>query len=193
MNVTQKSSGHLECRDCGLGTNWCQHIQEVCEAGADAALIWKQQTDITTGEIRVQPALDRIQIPYVPTQQQYVRVQFEDENLGNWKMFYIGRDGQDHSFIGFVSPGEGRAVMRTMVHAWFWPRIDTKAECKAAGHSFVAQQTWERDIKSGSNSARHLAQRFSIHATDLCLVCAGIASTDDADLIPDVGGGRRWR
>ena len=169
MNVSQSSNGHLECRDCGMGTRWCEHIQEVCESGADSALIWVDKTDLNSGEIVTEPKHDRIEIPYVPTQEVFARVQIEDENLGNWKMYYIGREGKDHSFIGFVSPGEGRAVMRGMVHAWFLPRIDESAECKSSSHSFVAQQAWERDLKSGANAQRHLAQRWFIHTTGMCL------------------------
>lgn len=192
MNVTQTSNGHLECRDCGLGTNWCEHIREFCEEGHDADLIWIERTDVRTGEIKTEPVTPKIEVPYVPTQSQWARVLIDDENLGNWKLYFVGHGDETRDFIGFVSPGEGRSVMRGMVHAWFWPKIDPKAECKSSSHSFSAQQAWERDLKEGATASRHLAQRFSVHTTGMCLVCAGTSVNGD-DLVPDVSSPRRWR
>lgn len=184
--VVQTSSGHLECRSCGMGTNWCKHIKKMCEDGEDAALVWQ-----TVGN-NIGPREDRIEIPYVPGQDQFARVVIGEEHLGNWKLFYIGHEEKQREFLGFVSPGEGRAIMRQMFHNWFWPRIDADKECKSSSHSFQAQLIWQKDVASGGSSLRHLAQRFSVFERELCIVCAGVGSEPADDLIPDVTAPRRW-
>lgn len=196
--VVQMDNGHLECRDCGTGTTWCEHVQSFVMDGQDAKLIWDETQDGTVSLEGV-----RIMVPVVPTLSQWATLRFGDEHFGNYKMNLLTdsganvNNGQDPVvFLGFFSPGEGRAALRSMLFAWFEPMRATLGECKSTTHSFAAQMQWDADVtKAGAaNDRRRLAQQWSVFTTGYCLQCVSVhAAVSGDDLIPDGGGRSGWR
>lgn len=192
-HVTLARNGHLECRDCGMGTYWCNHIQNYIQKGEDAHDLWKTSAEIYGL---------RIQVPYVPTLGQWALVEIGTEHFGSYKLYlHLDFEGKvnintgepDTEFLGFISPGDGRRVMREMVHAWFLPRLTEKNQCISASHNFKAQMQWDREVTNSDPSKKeYLAQVWSVHFKGMCLRCAAVSETAGTDdLVPDVRTGRR--
>lgn len=206
-SIVPLNSGHLECQnsDCGIGTYWCKHIEQYVKDGRDAQSIWDEARPNQGDTLSLTGV--KIQVPYVPTLGQWALVEFGDQTHGNYKMYLHWGDGKADirtgeipgvDFLGFFSSGEGRRVLRDMIHAWFLPRISENSVCMATAHSFQAQMDWNRDvIESSPNRKEYLAQCWSVLTKNMCLRCAAadIVSTGKDDLVPDVSASRRggWR
>lgn len=200
--IVPLGNGHLECRntDCGRGIYWCKHIEQFVKDGRDASDIW----DVLAKNDDNDPVLQglKLQVPYVPTMGQWALVEFGASHFGNYKMYLLTdaegkvdmKTGEVPSeFLGFASPGDGRRVLRDMVHTWFLPRIDEKKTCQSTAHSFQAQLDWERQVGLGDSTQKeYLAQCWSVFIKGLCLRCASTdALASDDDLVPDVSAPRR--
>lgn len=206
FSIVPLNSGHLECQnsDCGTGTYWCRHIEQYVRDERDAQSIWDEARPKQGDALSMTGV--KIQVPYVPTLGQWALVEVGTESHGNYKVdLHWGdvktdiRTGeiQGVDFLGFFSPGEGRRVLRDMVHAWFLPRIvEEDLQCASTAHSFQAQLEWDRAVTNGTPGQReYLAQCWSVFTKDMCLRCAAADQvTTGDDLVPDVSAGRRgWR
>lgn len=197
VNIKPSRNGHLECRDCGIGTHWCEHIEWYVQEGLDQKDIWDETEDGTLSLTGV-----RLMVPIIPRLSQWADVGFGAEHHGNYKMELLLDSKVDiktgevpSEFLGFFSPGEGRMVLRSMVLTWFAPRDVEIKECQATTHDFQAQMSWERDHKKGRERER-LAQHWSVFTKGFCLRCAAISDAIGGDdLVPDGGRAGRspWR
>lgn len=198
-SIVPLTNGHLECRnsDCGRGVYWCKHIERFVSDGRDAHDIWAETKG---GELILTGV--KIQVPYVPTMGQWALVEIGEEFHGNYKV-YLRTDSENGNskyeaaeFLGFFSPGEGRKVLREMVHNWFLPRLTESNECQSSSHSYQAQMEWQEQVtESDPSKKEYLAQCWSVFLKGLCLRCAAAdALSSEDDLVPDVSTGRRgWR
>jgi hypothetical protein len=194
-SIHEARNGHLECLTDGSGTYWCEHIQDMLTAGEDAKSIWANST---LGGLR-------LQVPYVPTLNQWATVELGAEHFGNYEVYLLpfldkyGDEKETKELLGYFSPGEGRQVLRNMIHAWFQPqmyRADKIGQCIMTGHSYASQVLWKEDIDQASTDSRRVAQLWSVYTTGFCLPCRGVAdyATGD-DLVPDPSRNlpRGWR
>jgi hypothetical protein len=98
---------------------------------------------------------------------------------------------EDEQFIGFLQPGEGRAVVASMLDNWLFAQDLNDIVCPETSHSFKAQLHWELMMKQ--DSAQRRQEYWSVVSTGKCLYCSE-HSTDFDDLVPDPGKIRPpWR
>lgn len=176
--ITEKPNGSVECFVHGSDP-WCRDIEEYVQEVRDAPKIW---ADVEPGK--------KIHVPYIPTQELWVICEFGEEMPGGYK-FYLQLQLQN-AFLGFVSPGEGRRVMREMVHNWFVPRINKTIECSSSSHGVAEHRLLKEHMRDTSMA---IAEHWSIQLHEgMCLMCTKKLNSviyGASDLVPDVSGGRR--
>lgn len=175
-------NGRLTCKDCQ--SLWCEHMEDVVFNHLDTETLWGwglKDNETLAG----QP----VYVPIVPTVNQWAEVEFGDP-LGVGYKLYLKTPPNDpwvtvDFFLGFISPGEGRQVIRGMIGSWFetnMEAIGSLTKCRATSHDFAAERTFKRDLEN----SRSFAQRWCLYATGFCLTCSAKVDTVD-DLVPDSG------
>jgi hypothetical protein len=170
--VTPKSNGHLLCELCS--TYWCLHVEDYVKTGDDADFIWSDY-----------PNPQQLEVPIIPTSNLWATVLLtkpENAKATMYRVEYFQTIAGDPEFIGFIHPGEGRAVMRSVLLDWF---TGTKAfpsmDCTSRGHGFTQITRLQKDMK---NPGMKIAQQWSIWATGKCLGCT-FSAANNSDLVPD--------
>lgn len=172
--IRQLDNGHLECTKDK--TYWCDHISDSVQRDLDVEPFWKQAELIVT---------TFMEVPIIPTANLWDRVRLDTiGKIQGFSVVQIGAHGEREDFIGFIHPGEGRRILRTMLFDWFAGNVDENIECDSKAHSYAAQMRWEAD---GKNHIKSLAQRWSAWYTGSCLFCSSGGSNDFSDLVPDAG------
>ncbi len=169
--VVAKSNGHLLCENCG--TYWCLHVEQVVKDGEDADPIWDAY-----------PNTQRIEVPIIPTSNLWAPVLLMQPTDAKAKMYKLDYqfDLTTWSNMGFIHPGEGRSILRSMILEWFTgTQADDAKECESAGHGYHQTLKYEADMK---HPALKIAQQWSIWATGRCIGCTFQSSPD---LVPDAG------
>jgi hypothetical protein len=178
--VTDRSTGHLFCGECNLV--WCKHIQEFIVENQDQRLIWND------------PGYSywMIMIPYVPAADIWVPVEIDDEldKLGGRKVELLDPESTSATgvILGTISPGEGRAVIRDLLHNWFMLQVsdpDTgkplKPFCNQGTHKFLEETKFRAHMK---DERFRWAELWSLHWYQACISCrAFLASLPD--LVPE--------
>jgi hypothetical protein len=172
------NNGHLKCSLDA--TYWCKHIESAIKDSKDANAIWELEQYATTEWIP-------LEIPIIPTSNQWAPVRLTLCKINSVPMIsvvYPGPSADQSNFLGYISEGEGRMIIRSMVWDWFQGAVDpTSIECKSPSHKFAQQMRWERDMQDERSM---VAQFWSVWSTSACLGCTFDSSVaTDPDLIPD--------
>jgi hypothetical protein len=179
-------NGLLECGECS--SVWCKHISDMITTGQDSGSIWSD----TEASRDIVP----ITVPFVPTYECFAEVQAivieSEEHVATARKVMIEIDQVGDQFLCIISPGEARLVIRDAVYAWI-RSFDIEVRCKAPGHGYQRQITFQRHCKTPSGE---IAEKFSLVVHGMCLTCyaraqvwngTGIATDPDdfaEDLIP---------
>lgn len=171
LDLKLEPNGHIKCLDCK--TYWCKHLQACVLDNSDSELIWEDpKSDVI------------LEVPMIPTHNQWARMSLITTDLPTptYEVNYVDADTGALHELGFLHPGEGRGVLRSMMFDWFTGFVDPREiACRASSHKFVQQMQWEEDMKKGGS--RQMAQLWCAWQSRSCLNCTW--STPDPDLIPD--------
>lgn len=175
--ITPLSNGHLKCDICD--TYWCKHIQAVVTRNEDSpSIFWNAELPSR-----------RIAVPMMPTTNQWAEVTLEpavELRSLSYEVILPETDARtgdpELHFLGYIHPGEGRMILRSMIYDWFRGHVDVEnLECKSRGHKLTQQNRWITDLADPQRSA---AQLWSVWTTGTCLGCSFTTDGID-DLIPD--------
>lgn len=169
--------GHLGCGECK--TVWCQHIERALRKNWDQEQVWEFPDSIL-----------RLMIPYIPTEHIWasVDVQERSENGSRAVMLLNPVDSTDVTILGNIFPGEGRIVIRDLLHNWFQLQLYHPATgkplafaCNQGTHKYQQEITYARNMDSETSRWTEL---WTIYWWGACLSCKAILDTV-ADLVPE--------
>jgi hypothetical protein len=169
-------NGHIACEVCSASL-WCEHIEQMIKANGDAGVIFE---DFTPGGVEDL----RIEVPMFPTSNLWQPVVLTPHK--KITAYFVDLDVDSASYeLGFLNPGEGRVVLRSMVLSWFAGMVETSTlQCKSKSHGFPAQKAWEQNMKDEGARALSL---FAVWQQGTCPHC--LRQLNDPDLVPDAGDG----
>lgn len=178
--------GRLVCHECSAKSDWCDHIQLAVTQGRDAAYIWFNFSG------HGDPRQNRVSVPLLPTEGIWPTVRLDPSDHGARVMLHtppIGRrillSGQT-DFLGFLSPSEGRMVIRQMMIDWFYPEsMLCTFECTSMRHSAGREIAMQKAIQYSSKD--RIAHAWCITFFRWCLWCTrqgGSRGSFDSDLVP---------
>lgn len=191
-----ETRGVLECDQCNL--RYCGHIQEVLRTALDAQTIWIENLTVDPDDKMLDPTGMEIMVPLFPDQNVYAWVKITENLGGSWVVEICDQELKDE-FLGMLTVGEGRSVLRRMVYAWLAERfdctgpmtVDQAPRCKAASHNKPSRMRQFAEHLH-SNPRLRLAELYCLLTTDMCVSCQhGIggpdpkADTDFGDLVPE--------
>lgn len=155
----------LNCRHCS--TTWCRHIQWMVNEHVDAHLLYSQG---------VEPNGLTLKVPIMPTEDIWADVMFGNFHDATQARAIFIKDptGDDPSqslrFLGFLSPGEGRGTVRTMVFDWFRGWAPTQDfQCLVSAHGFREQVALDKAMCADDKS--WLLNNWSLWQEGRCWMC----------------------
>jgi hypothetical protein len=174
------NNGHLNCHACGQ--YWCEHINKSIVENEDSKVLFFKPDNAALGSVDVE-------VPMMPTSNQWAHVTLEPAQDFPGLAFEVilpetdarNSDGELH-MLGYLHPGEGRYVIRSMIYDWFRGEVPLETlKCSSRSHKFMQQMRWEQDM---ADEHKQVAQLWSVWTTGSCLACS--FNTDGLDdLIPD--------
>jgi hypothetical protein len=181
--VISTSDTHLRCSECEMV--WCDHIKQAIRETTDSVLIWTDDMP------------EIIAVPYVPSSDLWVEVALREPEKATFQykeVFLVSpRDASLYDRLGTLMPGEGREVLRELVHNWFLMEIaDDKGElremvCRKTTHARAdARARWKKIRNSvKSDQGPWLAEMWSITWWKACTFCRDLQQQAmDPDLVP---------
>ena len=169
-----EDSGVLKCtitahQKQGVG-QWCSHIKTAVQGGMDSDWIF------TPGHLIV---------PMFPTYDLFSEVRIEETIIAGGRKLLVpvqtgGNFTADLDFVGFISPGEGRRVVRTMLIDWARnnyraPGDKEGLQCRSKMHGMEAERALKQDISTSYQAA----VMWSVVTDGLCLHCWGRATNSN--------------
>lgn len=179
-------NGVLQCsvrQHEGVGIrHWCDHIRSCIEGEDDATWCFDPGALI---------------VPMFPTSDMYAEVRIDDKvTAGGRRLLIPVQDGGNYSpdqdFVGFISPGEGRKVIRSMLLNWAEAKVRRPgdpdgAECRSSMHGVTAENRLKQMYQNAqSKQSRNMQaiNTWSVADVGVCVMCAATASSPD--LVPDL-------
>lgn len=161
--------------------DWCEHIENVIMDQLDARPMGANPT------IAFRELPDSLVIPMVPSERFWVQVvlgtepDFKSVYLDSGLKAGLAKPGEDpwvplrikttpdkESFLGYIGPGEGRRVIRTMVFEWLRPQRK-RVFCKSKLHK---TQRWSKsDPHTSPLAPADWAALWSLVAQGACKDC----------------------
>lgn len=173
MQIRNLDTGFLDCVVCR--DFWCDHIQSLVTSNADSQAIWNPDLG---GALPTQ----LVEIPVVPSAALWTTATLTlMSKLGAYKVTF--EEGAFEQFLGFIHPGEGRLILRSMMIEWFYGHVDSsELRCPMSSHSFPSQLRWDKDMMQRRTA---FAQLFSVWSNQKCLGCLGTSVTNFDDVVPE--------
>lgn len=177
-NLVLGANGDVHCNQC-TDEVWCVHVKRDFVNHADSALIWHKANN---GEYLTSLVLLVPMFPESGNIWVEVDLRFRDSSallsVPIYSAWISNPTISQSTCIGYITPGEGRAVIRNLIIE-FMRASGNPGECKSPAHNYAAQMQWERDKRT----SRAHAQIFSVWWFGKCLSCVKGSVLDD-DLIP---------
>lgn len=110
-------------------------------------------------------------VPMFPSLGIFAEVRVDEQVLAGSRQLFMpthtgGTFSEGLDFIGFISPGEGRVILRDML--WEWVQSKGSAECASKMHSPKA----ERAVQSySSDRLKSAANKWQTVTEGLCMYC----------------------
>lgn len=175
-----RADGKLNCSG-HRNVDFCPHIQHIITEHEDFSLIAAPDSE-WSGQLVV--------VPLVPKHGVWANVRIGDlhEATHAYKIeLTVQTDPVKREFLGFLQKGEGRAVIRSMIWAWFQSNIlPTRSiyKCRSTAHKFRQEQRWNMHTQHGAPLEDTFAEFWTVWQTGFCLYCnSAMKALDDA--IPD--------
>lgn len=181
VEVIMKSDGHLACKTDN-GTVWDRHIKLVVVNDLDVPILWE---DITESFESLHKDAYSFMVPYMPEMEIFVQVELK-EPVGTGRTIYlISPDSGTPFRVGTLFPGEGRNIVRNLIHQWFISQISgpkgmKKFRCEASSHNPRQQALLEAHLK---NEAKALGEQWLLMFTKMCYSC-NVIKNDVANFVP---------
>lgn len=187
------ASGSLICRlhtPCAIpgksAWSFCSHIQGVIERGTDAISAWALfEEGVQSG--MVIPLIPKFYIfPYVrlePDPNVEFAVKVRVNTPPDWGPGDDLPQTAQSLFLGYLSPGEGRQVIRKMLHNWFEPEsqivlAEPPAEeahnpwgCGGGRHGRMAYERTMRALEAPEDKQARFAHSWAMTFHEICLMC----------------------
>jgi len=191
--LTWQPNGHIKCETDQK--YWCKHISIALKENLDAESLWNEF-------ISDQDGLPfQIEIPVNPDKNLWATVILNNAKLaypGMTVIYYeTGRErkspilhtslvgSESEHFVGYIHPGDGRMIVRTMLINWFKGNVPVKnLHCTSGSHKYSQEMIWEADV---ADESKKWFQYWCCYTTGHCISCAsGQSSKTDwpEDLIP---------
>lgn len=162
---------------CGL-VGWCKHVALIIKGNRDNfAAILNRYTE------------GKVSIPFVPTSDLWVTVAFEAIGDGSYKLEVDDESvktqlhNTDNYFLGIISPGEGRAVVRDMISNWFVRFNTGDTTCKVVTHGWKSERAIQAALSSGDKGFV-IANDWKLRWHNRCLPCDQAIAAGYDDLVP---------
>jgi hypothetical protein len=180
--IRWRGDGHLHCigpDHAGTDVTWCDHIERMVKTSEDAESIWSDDLDDFDMEYVL------CMVPMMPTLNVWCAVKFLPIRAGLMVAYFYRDIAPDIQVeLGYISPGEGRMTLRSMVKEnfeQFWLTYPD-SQCVDSMHNMVAQRAWTTAQKAQDNS--WFLERWMVFMTGKCMTCAlGTVGSFD-DVIP---------
>jgi hypothetical protein len=183
--LTVDGNGYILCNSDQ--TYWCSHIEQAVRNAQDTPYL-ASLLEVERGHT---PPLEHMMaVPMFPTHNLWDDVVLEPRPLGNsgawaWAVMQYTPQG-DREFRGFISEGEGRLVVRSMLFDHFAQQDMSTLECNSGTHGLVQERAWQNAMK---DAGARTASLYCVSRTQKCLACrAALADPAAPDLIPDDRG-----
>lgn len=170
-SVAPHSGGNLSCSgvNCRAAV-WCEHIQEVITSGHDAPSVWAHG-------FSVDPWTPFVDVPVMPTQEIWAKVRLDQASDSVLKVNLHAppqRNPPDgySPFIGFISEGEGRAVIRQMLIGWFEPWYNQHSRDVPCGSIHHTPGRTMQVIRQGdANPVNKFINAWTLFFFQQCMIC----------------------
>lgn len=185
--VMLRNSGHLVCMICS--ELWCPHIHEIVKDGTDAPFIRKHIGKSAFVSVPLVPTLSvHASVWLVPMPRDEFRAKAYLLSPGN-ALRECQATGDD-IFLGFITSGEGRLVLRRMILAFFEADMgpDMEVPCLSMNHDWGRKAQIATMLRD-DGVQRQLIEAWHIKWYKKCSVCFIETSNKPAnpfapDLIP---------
>jgi hypothetical protein len=182
VEIKSLNNGHLKCSGCEK--YWCSHIQFAIMGGLDRDDLWD---NLSSDSGLLSDTL--IMVPYVPALEIWPKVQIREEEAGGRAIYLSHPETGDDEHLGTLFPGEGRNVIRDLIHNWFVPQQFTaegkrfELVCKSTSHKIMEQSKLQAHMKSEKFIYGEL---WLIKFTHMCHSCNVIHEQAMSGLVPSV-------
>lgn len=162
-------NGALHCSESGHTplkgkTAWCKDVEYAIRANLDANWCFDP---------------GQLIVPMFPTFYQFAEVRVDDNVLAGSRQLYIPirkggnfTDGLD--FVGFISPGEGRMILRGMLVEWMTNK-QSLIVCESKLHGFKAEKIAN---SYADNPGWTAANSWACLTDGLCMPCMSSLNND---------------
>lgn len=170
---------NIVCNMCASNPPWCEHVEDLVKNSLDTHFIWASGPKAWW-----EKRLSIIAIPIFPTSNMWQRVEMERVDIDSWpensepvepkfamlNLFFHEIDPMKRGdFVGTISPGEGRKVIRALLFEKMLadPEVRT-AECECSMHNTAAQHLYEKHCRDGLK----MLEQWSIWKSGVCNYCS---------------------
>jgi hypothetical protein len=184
VKILSTSDGHLMCQL--HRQHWCDHVKEAIQSDLEVADLWSEVG--TQNELGYD--VTTVMVPYCPVLNVWAKVDLRVQAGEGRVAWLVPPDGGGAERLGILFPGEGRNILRQMIHNWFVPKqynlvgrdagTPIKLRCRASSHAPVQQNELTTNLHSENTE---WGERWLIFYTGMCHACVVIQS-DIADLVP---------
>jgi hypothetical protein len=185
-DIYLRKNGHLFCElHNAVGG---KDIEASIKENLDAGVIWETLRNEDDSSIE-------LQIPLLPTVNIWERVMLNPIRLGKFSSAanaaeiywnHMGEQSILNADLGYLNPGEGVLIVRSMILDWFFSQRFLISICKASTHGYKEQVVLDSEMKA--NNERTNMQMLCLKKTGQCFSCCQQKAHLDinmADLIPD--------
>lgn len=168
--------GYLKCSECGLESwNWCPHIEDSVRAHADAESIWNIQDEQLP---------HFIEVPMYPSAMLWAPVELRKSDLipTALRIVFYEEAPKLPIDLGFINPGDGRLVMRSMLIEYFESQImrGRPFACESSSHGYKQEMKWQDNCRTNLR----IFEYWSIYRNKVCLACWDDIMNFSKDLVP---------
>lgn len=165
---------------------FCDHIRMIVEKDADAMLL---------GPLDSEWSGISIEVPVAPSWGQWTKVRLGEFHQGTSAYpveLHVANDPVRYEFLGFLTRGEGRAIIRGMIYNWFQATVNPSLlRCESTSHKFKEESTWLAHTGPKAQAIDRFAEHWSVWKNRFCLSCEKKIN-DLTGLVPDPGG-KNWK
>lgn len=187
LHVVGLSGSKLFCHHCDA--EWCEHIERAITTAYDVTLLWDETRDVDY--------YDLLQVPLFPTEGLFTVVDVSErlsKGVGRKVIYHPDPSwSPEPDVLGFFMPGEGMAVLRSMLFDWFANGLEGvmfTRQCQSASHKYLQESLWQKHM---NDPKKKPVQLWSLFLRHMCLGCSKADQTSLDDLVPEVTrGARPW-
>lgn len=168
VSIENFDNGHLVCSRFHPDTDdtphfWCAGIEKFIKTGRDMLMIWDKTPE------SMHPDTQYLQVPVFPTYNIWTRVTLTlDTRYERYQITWAKSDDLlDSEVLGYLNPGEGRSVVRSLLIQKMETEHELPKTCGAYAHNFNEEMQFRKRIQGPYAPAEH----WMIWTTGRCIAC----------------------